>query len=81
MDPDVYEKIGVKALEGIIDKYLSIDDEGNLELGGICLVAGLGGKTRRDGSTAYYYGEPVVKNEAKGVAPLLLAYIELLRRG
>ena len=79
--PDVYEKIGVKALEGIIDKYLSIDDEGNLELGGICLVAGLGGKTRRDGSTAYYYSEPVVKNEAKGVAPLLLAYIELLRRG
>jgi len=79
--PDVYEDMGVRALEGIINKYLSIDDEGNLELGGICLVAGLGGKTRRDGSTAYYYSEPVVKNEAKGVAPLLLAYIELLRRG
>ncbi|MBR3833976.1 MAG: glycoside hydrolase family 88 protein [Lachnospiraceae bacterium] len=79
--PDIYENIGVRALEGIIDRYLSIDDEGNLELGGICLVAGLGGKTRRDGSTEYYYSEPVVKNEAKGVAPLLLAYVELLRRG
>lgn len=79
--PDIYEDMGVKALEGIIDRYLTIDDEGNLELGGICLVAGLGGKTRRDGSTEYYYSEPVVKNEAKGVAPLLLAYIELLRRG
>ncbi len=79
--PDVYEDMGVRALEGIIDRYLSIDDDGNLELGGICLVAGLGGKTRRDGSTAYYYSEPVVKNEAKGVAPLLLAYVELLRRG
>ncbi len=79
--PDVYEDMGVRALEGIIDRYLKIDDEGNLELGGICLVAGLGGKTRRDGSTEYYYSEPVVKNEAKGVAPLLLAYIEYLRRG
>lgn len=79
--PDIYEDMGVRALEGIIDKYLTIDDEGNLELGGICLVAGLGGKSRRDGSTEYYYSEPVVKNEAKGVAPLLLAYIELLRRG
>lgn len=79
--PDVYEDMGVRALEGIIDRYLSIDDDGNFELGGICLVAGLGGKTRRDGSTTYYYSEPVVKNEAKGVAPLLLAYVELLRRG
>ena len=79
--PDVYEDMGVRALEGIIDRYLKIDDEGNLELGGICLVAGLGGKIRRDGSTEYYYSEPVVKNEAKGVAPLLLAYIEYLRRG
>ncbi|MBQ8317395.1 MAG: glycoside hydrolase family 88 protein [Lachnospiraceae bacterium] len=79
--PDVYEDMGIKALEGIIERYLKIDDEGNLELGGICLVAGLGGKTRRDGSVEYYYSEPVVKNEAKGVAPLLLAYIEYLRRG
>ncbi len=79
--PEIYEDMGIKALEGIIDRYLTIDEDGNLELGGICLVAGLGGKTRRDGSASYYYSEPVVKNEAKGVAPLLLAYIELLRRG
>lgn len=79
--PDIYEEMGIRALEGIIDRHLKIDDEGNLELGGICLVAGLGGKTRRDGSAKYYYSEPVVKNEAKGVAPLLLAYIEFLRRG
>lgn len=79
--PDIYDDMGIRALEGIIDRYLKIDDEGKLELGGICLVAGLGGKTRRDGSAEYYYSEPVVKNEAKGVAPLLLAYIEYLRRG
>ena len=26
----------------------------------------------------YYMREPIVKNEAKGVAPLILAYIELM---
>ncbi len=53
---------------------------GKLRLGGICLVAGLGGADRRDGSLAYYFSEPVVENEAKGVAPLLLAHCEMLRR-
>ena len=78
--PETFESMGMRALEGIIDKYLTIDDEGNFNLGGICLVAGLGGKDRRDGSVAYYYSEPVVENEAKGVAPFLLAYTEILRR-
>ena len=44
----------------------------------ICLVAGLGGATRRDGSLAYYFSEPIVENDAKGVGPLLLAYTEIL---
>ena len=34
---------------------------------------------QRDGTHAYYYGEPVVHNEAKGLAPMLLATAELLR--
>jgi unsaturated rhamnogalacturonyl hydrolase len=71
---------GEKALDGIIERYLREDEQGNLELGGICLVAGLGGKQHRDGSREYYYSEPVVKNEAKGTAPFILAYTELLRK-
>ena len=51
---------------------------GELQLDGICLVAGLGGATRRDGSLEYYFSEPVVENDAKGVAPLLLAYTEII---
>ena len=47
--------------------------------GGTCLVAGLGGAQRRDGSYEYYMSEPVVENEAKGIAPFLLAYIYLKR--
>ncbi len=48
-----------------------------MQLCGICLVAGLGGATRRDGSLAYYFSEPIVENDAKGVGPLLLAYTEM----
>lgn len=74
-----YREIGERAFEGIVEKYLSKNPDGTLKLSGICLVAGLGGKTHRDGSLAYYFSEPVVENEAKGVAPFLLAYTEMLR--
>jgi unsaturated rhamnogalacturonyl hydrolase len=75
---DSYRKAGEKAFHGICEKYLT-EKDGHLSLGGICLVAGLGGKGMRDGSFDYYMSEPVVENEAKGVAPLLLAYTEMVR--
>ncbi|SFS07047.1 glycoside hydrolase family 88/105 protein [Anaeromicropila populeti] len=77
--PESYFQYGEKAFYGVADKYLS-EENGQLQLGGICLVAGLGGPDNRDGSFAYYMSEPVVKNEAKGVAPLILAYIEILHK-
>ena len=77
-----YADRGQKTFEGIVRKYLSMTD-GNLNLGGICLVAGLGPENnrRRDGTVAYYLSEPVVENDAKGVAPFLLCYTEVKRRG
>ena len=72
-----YFAYGKKAFEGICRTYLS-EENGELQLGGICLVAGLGNKEMREGSFDYYMREPIVKNEAKGVAPLILAYIELM---
>ncbi|MBU0935330.1 MAG: glycoside hydrolase family 88 protein [Spirochaetes bacterium] len=74
-----HEAAARRAFEGICTCYLS-EKNGRLNLGGICLVAGLGGEERRDGSAAYYLSEPVVENDAKGVGPFLLAYTELLRR-
>ena len=32
----------------------------------------------REGTFDYYMREPVVSNDAKGVAPLVLAYVETL---
>lgn len=72
-----YFSYGQKAFDGICKKYLS-EKDGELQLGGICLVAGLGNKEMREGTFNYYMREPVVQNEAKGVAPLILAYVEIL---
>ncbi len=79
--PKRYAEVGEHCFWGIAKRYLKLD--GNMiELGGICLVAGLGGKgeEHRDGSLEYYFSEPVVSNEAKGIAPFLMAYAEILRR-
>lgn len=76
--PKRFAAYGEKAFYGTCDKYLGVSGDGRLQLSGICLVAGLGGATRRDGSLEYYFSEPVVENDAKGVGPLLLAYTEIL---
>lgn len=72
-----YFAYGKRAFDGICDKYLS-EKDGELQLGGICLVAGLGNKEMREGTFDYYMREPIVRNDAKGVAPLILAYVEIL---
>jgi len=74
-------EFGIKAFEGICEKYLTTDDKGELHLGGICLVGGLGGKTRRHGTYDYYMSEKIVEDDAKGVGPFLMAYTEMKRLG
>lgn len=76
-----YAAFGKKTFDGICEKYLKVNEKGGLDLGGICLVAGLGPENnrRRDGTYAYYISEPVVENDAKGVAPFILCYTEIKR--
>ena len=76
-----YADLGQKTFNGIVQNKLSFEG-GELNLGGICLVAGLGPEDnrRRDGTYAYYISEPVVQNDAKGVAPFVLCYTEVKRR-
>lgn len=78
--PESYREAGVKAFSGICERYLKTEN-GELHMGGICLVAGLGPATnlRRDGSFEYYMSEPIVNDDAKGVGPFLLAYTEMRR--
>lgn len=74
-----YAPIGEKIFQSICDRYLT-ETNGKLNLGGICLVAGLGPENnrRRDGTYEYYISEPIVENDAKGLAPFLMCYTELL---
>lgn len=79
IDPVLKNK-GLEIFQGICSKYLSYEND-KLELGGICLVAGLGPENnlRRNGTFEYYISEPIVKNDAKGVGPLIMAFTEVLR--
>ena len=74
-----YSVLGKQIFDGICNRYLTAADDGTLNLDGICLVAGLGPENnpRRDGTFNYYVSEPVVSNDAKGVAPFVLCYTEI----
>ena len=65
----------IKAIDGIKRLYLT-DDNGELHLGGICSVAGLGGNPYRDGSFKYYIKEKIATDDFKGVGPFILALVE-----
>ena len=75
-----FAAVGKRVFEGICSKYLT-ETDGKLNLGGICLVAGLGPETnrRRDGSYEYYISEPIVENDAKGTGPFVMAYTEIMQ--
>ncbi len=64
---------------GLVRSKLSRDDSGALHLDGICSVAGLGGTPYRDGSFDYYVGEPVARDDFKGIGPFILASLEAER--
>lgn len=79
---DRFAEAARKAFDGIVARYLQVDGE-RAALGGICQMAGLGDINGefgyRDGTFAYYVGEPVVENDPKGVGPLMMAWAELRR--
>jgi len=75
-----FAKIGEEVFNGICEQYLT-ETDGKLNLGGICLMAGLGpeDKPHRNGTYEYYVSEPVVENDAKGTGPFVMAYTEIKR--
>lgn len=66
-----------RSYEGIL-KHFVTEDEHGVHLHRICAGAGLGGNGKyRDGSYEYYMSEPVVSDALMGVAPFLLASMEM----
>jgi unsaturated rhamnogalacturonyl hydrolase len=79
--PGEYRAIAEKGYAGIINHLIVVDGPGQWSLTQCCAVAGLGGSPSngkmRDGSFEYYVGEPIIKNDLKGIGPFILAGIEL----
>jgi unsaturated rhamnogalacturonyl hydrolase len=66
-----------KGHQGLIYRCLETGPDEALILNHTCSVAGLGGDPYRDGSYAYYIGEPTRKDDPKGVAPFIMACLEI----
>ena len=75
---DDIKKAGIRAFEAVTGKYIDIGKDVPV-LKNICLMAGLGGEPFRDGTADYYLSEQVTENDAKGIAPYLMAYTEFLK--
>lgn len=72
-----YSETILSAWKGIADVLLDVDTTGHIHLAQCCQVAGL--NLGRDGSFEYYISEPIVRNDLKGVGPMLWACIEMDR--
>jgi unsaturated rhamnogalacturonyl hydrolase len=66
-----------KGFAGLTQNLVTVDEKGFVNLHHTCKGVGLGGNPYRDGSFAYYVGEPQRTNDMKGYGPLLLAAIEI----
>jgi len=72
-----FRKEAQEVLNAIVAYKLHRDEEGALSLRDCCAVAGLGGNPYRDGTYNYYIHERIIENDPKGIAPLILACLEL----
>ena len=64
-----------KAYKGILNTFIE-NDNGQINLKGTVSVSGLGGNPYRDGSLDYYFKEPVVVNDPKGMGAFLQCAVE-----
>ena len=74
-----YKDEAKRVMEGLKAHKIAQNEDGTLSLIDCCAVAGLGGNPYRDGTYAYYIHERIRKDDPKGVAPLMLACIELAK--
>ncbi|WP_309299336.1 glycoside hydrolase family 88 protein [Paenibacillus sp. YYML68] len=67
-----------RGYEGMLKRCIEPSaNGGGYHLNHICGVAGLGNKPYRDGSYEYYVGEVIRQDDPKGVAPFIMASLEI----
>ncbi|GLB53424.1 family 88 glycosyl hydrolase [Neptunitalea chrysea] len=75
--PQQYMKVAQKAYSGILKNFVTVEDNGVVNLNKCCAVAGLGGNPYRDASFEYYVNEKIRSNDPKGTGPFILASLVL----
>ena len=89
LDTD-FNEAGKRAYEGILKRFIRVNEDRTISLTDCCSVSGLGpgkgpfvpaGKEnyKRDGSFDYYMSEPIRDNDAKGIGPFIWASLEMER--
>ncbi|MCP9752009.1 glycoside hydrolase family 88 protein [Ferruginibacter sp. HRS2-29] len=68
--------IATKGYAGIVARFIKTEN-GQVNLHGTVKVSGLGGKPFRDGSLEYYFKEPVIVNDPKGLGAAIMAATEI----
>jgi len=76
---DKYTLRGKEIYDAVLKEKFYQAGDGAYHLSGTCAVAGLGPRTERDGSVAYYLSEPVVDDDVKAVGVLMMAAAELMK--
>ena len=72
-----YLAVAKKGYNGILKTFIREEQNGNIKIIDACAVAGLGGNKYRMGDYDYYINEKIRDNDAKAVAPFIMASIEL----
>ena len=73
--PSTYSATAEKAYTGLVEEFVSVDADGSMHVNNICQVAGLG--FGRDGSYRYYMSEQAVTDDPKGLAPAIMAGLQV----
>ena len=74
-----YLDVALKGYHGIIDQFITVDENGVVSLNQACAVAGLGGKNYRMGDYDYYINETIRSNDPKAVGPFIMGSLEYER--
>lgn len=75
--PTTYAATAKRGYEGILKTFIIKESDGLISIDKTVSVGGLGGTPYRDGSYEYYLSEPIRKNDLKGVAPFIMASVEM----
>lgn len=75
--PSDYKIRAEKGFDGLINKLVTVDPDGEIHITQVCASAGLGGNPYRDGSYEYYIKEKIKTDNSHGLGPFILAALEL----